>query len=94
MSKADEMFKKLGYELIEDSKRYLRYAKYDNIGNYKYSGKFIDFEKVNKEFRLTRKTHQGNTHFRYSSMQEIQAIIEKCKELRMDERIVYERNKI
>lgn len=85
MSKADEMFEKLGYELIEDSKRYLRYAKYDNIGSYKYSGEFIDFEKVNKEFRLTRKTHQGNTHFRYSSMQELQAINEKVKELGWNE---------
>ena len=75
------MFDELGYELIEDSKRYLRYAKYDNKEYKYYGGKFIDFEKNNKEFRLTRKTCQGNTHFRYADMRELQAITKQVEEL-------------
>lgn len=79
------MFDELGYELIEDSKRYLRYAKYENKEYKHYGGEFIDFEKINKEFRLTRKTHQGNTHFRYADMRELQAINKQIEELHWNE---------
>lgn len=75
MSKADEMLKKLGYEKIEESKRYLRYS------TDKRYGEHIDFELKLKQVRCTRVTCQGNTHFRYFSMQELQAINKKCQEL-------------
>ena len=77
MSKADEMFEKLGYKKIEESKRYLRYST-----NKRY-GEHIDFELKLKQVRCTRVTCQGNTHFRYFTMQELQAINEKVKELRL-----------
>lgn len=73
--KADEMLKKLGYEKIEESKRYLRYS------TDKRYGEHIDFELKLKQVRCTRVTCQGNTHFKYFSMQELQAINEKVKEL-------------
>ena len=76
MSKADEMFEKLGYEKIEESKRYLRYS---TDGRY---GEHIDFEIKLQQIRCTRVTTQGNTHFRYFTMQELQAINEKVKELK------------
>ena len=41
---AKEMFEELGYELIEDSKSYLRYADY--FGDNKHQGgELIDFNK-------------------------------------------------
>lgn len=72
---ADEMFEKLGYEKIEESSRYLRYS------TDKRYGEHIDFELKLKQVRCTRVTCQGNTHFRYFSMQELQAINAKCREL-------------
>lgn len=78
--KADEMLKKLGYEKTEESKRYLRYS------TDKRYGEHIDFELKLKQVRCTRVTCQGNTHFRYFTMQELQAINEKVKELRLDRR--------
>lgn len=75
------MFDELGYELTEDSKKYLRYVKYENKEHKIYGGEFIDFEKINREFRLTRKTCQGNTHFRYAGMRELQAINKQVEEL-------------
>ena len=47
-------------------------------------GEMIDFDLKNKKFRLTNNTCQGNTHFRYGTMQELQAINMKVKEMRMD----------
>lgn len=76
MSKADEMFEKLGY-VKKEEKSYTRYNKFGNT----YFGEIIDFDLKNKKFRLTNKTCQGNTHFRYGSMKELEAINEKCKEL-------------
>ena len=75
MSKADEMFEELGYKKKEEK----NYIRYNNFGN-TYFGEIIDFDLKNKKFRLTNKTCQGNTHFRYGSMQELQAIYEFCKE--------------
>lgn len=77
---AKEMFENLGYELIEDSKSYLRYANY--FGGNKYQGgELIDFDKKNKEFRLTRKSCQGNVHFKYGTLKELQAINKQIEEL-------------
>lgn len=76
MKTADEMFKELGYEKKEE-KSYIRYNNFGNIG----FGEVIDFDLKNKKFRLTNKTCQGNTHFRYGTMQELQAINKKCQEL-------------
>lgn len=77
---AKEMFEKLGYELIEDSKSYLRYANY--FGGNKYQGgELIDFDKKNKKFRLTRKSCQGNVHFKYGTLKELQAINKQIEEL-------------
>lgn len=77
MSEADKMFEELGY-IKKEEKNYIRYNKFGNVG----FGEMIDFDLKNKKFRLTNKTCQGNTHFRYGTMQELQAIIQKCKELR------------
>lgn len=76
MTKADEMFEELRY-IKKEEKNYIRY---NNFGN-TYFGEIIDFDLKNKKFRLTNKTCQGNTHFRYGSMQELEAIYQKCKEL-------------
>ena len=73
------MFEELGYELIEDSKSYLRKDK-KHMG-----GEMIDFDKKNKRFRLTRKSCQGNTHFKYGTIQELQAINKQIEELSLYE---------
>lgn len=80
MKSAREMFGELGYELIEDSKSYLRYANYFDK-NEPYGGEMIDFDKKNKKFRLTRKSWQGNTHFKYGTIKELQAINKQVEEL-------------
>lgn len=82
---AKEMFEQLGYELIEDSKRYLRYANYEDKERRYAGGEFIDFEKIYQEFRLTRKTGKGNTHFKYGSLEEFKAIQQQIKELGWEE---------
>ena len=71
MSKADEMFEKLGYrekvETIENGKLTMTEYKQDN----KYS---ISFKEITKEIFLDG--------FRAIELKELQAINEKCKELR------------
>jgi len=79
MSKADEMFEELEYEKIEESKRYLRYS------TDKRYGEHIDFELKLQQIRCTRVTTRGNTHFRYITMKELQAINQKVKELGWNE---------
>ena len=78
---AKEMFEKLGYKLIEDSNSYLRYADYFNNEHKHMGGEMIDFDKKNKRFRLTRKSCQGNTHFKYGTIEELQAINKQVEEL-------------
>lgn len=78
---AKEMFEKLGHELIEDSKSYLRYADYFDKKNKYQGGEMIDFDKKNKKFRLTRKSCQGNVHFKYGTLKELQAINKQVEEL-------------
>ena len=77
MSKADEMFEKLGYEKgsghnLGNGEKYIYYSgNYNNINLYKKSKKI----NINGSF----------------SMQELKAINEKVKELRMDRKIREER---
>ena len=81
MKSARELFEELGYELIEDSKSYLRYANYFDKDKLYYGGEMIDFDKKNKSFRLTRKSCQGNTNFKYGTLEELQAINQQINEL-------------
>ena len=70
---ADEMFKELEYEKVKD-----------NDFNIKY-GKTIDGDLFQINFFKDDKTISKN-HFRdvgYITMQELQAINKKCKELRL-----------
>lgn len=78
---AKELFEELGYELIEDSKSYLRYANYFDKDKPYYGGEMIDFDKKNKRFRLTRKSCQGNIHFKYGTLEELQAINKQVEAL-------------
>ncbi len=69
----------LDYVLKEKSKNYLRYFKQafaENVGDW------VEFDLKNRRFRLTAVTCQGNRHFRYGSIEELEAIYNKCKELR------------
>ena len=75
MSKSNGMFEELGYKKKEE-KNYIRYNNFGDIG----FGKIVDFDLGHKKFRLTNKTCQGNVHFRYGSMQELEAIYQFCKE--------------
>ena len=78
MSAKDITLEDLGYILKEQNKNYLRYFKQDF--NY-HTGDWIEFDLKNKRFRLTNVTCQMNRHFRYGSIEELQAIYNKCKEL-------------
>ena len=73
MSKADEMFEELGYEKIIESNVRIDYEK---------EGQFFDKEIV---FELIDKiicVELGTGESANINMQELQAINEKCKELR------------
>lgn len=74
MSKADEMFEKLGYELVTESKYILEYKK--QLENF---SKFITFDLLDKAF--TTFNYVVSNCQSYITMQELQAINEKCKEL-------------
>ena len=81
MSKADMMFEKLGY--LKESDYYYR-SKEDAVKH-----KQIRFMRQAKEFIV-----ESKLGFSYEiTMQEIKAINEKCKELRMDGGIEYGRYK-
>ncbi len=76
MSKAGEMFEKLGYKLLDNldkdyDNKYIVYIK---------KGKTIKFKKENHKVGIN--DHQRN----YINMQELKAINEKVKELRLDRR--------
>lgn len=75
MSEADEMLEELGYEKIEEDKRYLRYS---TDGNYR---EHIDFDLKLKQVRCTRVSGQLNTHFKYITLDELKAINKKVEEL-------------
>lgn len=82
MSKADEMFQKLGYKRL--SKKYNK-----NMILYENENMLKDY-KIIIYFSLTDKKIQFSPYYRYS-MQELQAINEKVKELRVDRKIREER---
>ena len=70
MSKADEMLKKLGYEKIEEDKRFIKYRKpFDND--------YIVIDKKAKDFIK----NFDSEYWKAVTMQELQAINEKCREL-------------
>ena len=84
MSKADEMFNKLGYENFEETDYFIEYQrKLDNCS------KFIRFDLLDKTF--TSFYYVVIDKQSYITMQELQAINEKVKELRMDIKIREER---
>ena len=82
MSEADKLFDKLGYKKIED--------KYNIDFNKRYS--FTNGNKIREQIRfckLDKYIHIENYNFntgitfgKFLDMQELQAIITKCKELR------------
>ena len=75
---AKEMFEKLGYELKEETKKYLRYKK----GISKYGdGMYIEFDLNNKKIRLYTKTPQYNNNPRYADYREFEAINKQVEEL-------------
>lgn len=84
MSKADELFYNLGFE-----KKYQLDA-YDKIwGQLFYNNKSminISFDYEGKLFCVYIKAFDGREEPAYATMQEMQAINEKVKELRLDRR--------
>ena len=84
MSKADEMFEKLGYKKLEENDYYIEYRKQG-----KDYSKFIKFDLMDKSF--TSFYYVVPDKQAYLSMQELQAINKKVEELRMDRKIREER---
>lgn len=84
MSKADEMFEKLGYK-----KEYN--LQINDINYYKNYDNVIHFILGRKSFF---KSGEFDGMHDYITMQELKAIIKKCKELRMDGEIEYGRHNI
>lgn len=88
MSKADEMFEKLGYEKSvdkDDSERFSTYIKYSKDGSY---GSTISFDHWDK--RICADTFDEDYEWNeayYFTMQELQAINEKVKELRLGKQL-------
>lgn len=74
MSKADEMFKGLGYRMdIGEEYGLIRYNKDEN--------KFIRFMIANKEIEANKIEPNGDLWILDINMELLQAINEKCKEL-------------
>lgn len=89
MSKADEMFEKLGYE-IEDEKICPHSYKYIKENKESFTAKEIIIEKSSKWIDICYykvgtdgKLYSIICMEHYLSIQELQAINMKCKELRM-----------
>lgn len=75
---AKEMFEKLGYELKEETRKYLRYKK----GVSKYDdGMYIEFKLDDKKIRLYNKTPQYNNNPRYADFKEFGPINKQIEEL-------------
>jgi len=74
MSKADKMFEELGYKVIKN-KSLITYV--DNISSIQF---LLGYKKV--EYHFLR-----GTTYRVQTMQELQAINEKVKELKWNENI-------
>ena len=76
MSKADEMFEELGYKLTSKTDEYIIYEKEDN-NTYPYKIELC-FNLKSKSVIKSCKLYNDRC---WLSMQELQAINEKCKEL-------------
>lgn len=80
MSKADEMFKEIGYEKKEYSNGYVFYYQYNGIQE-----QFgFEFSLRDKEIYPVCHTKRDNDEAIQITMQELQAINKKCQELRLD----------
>lgn len=74
MSKSDKMFEELGYKIFEETDNFIEYQKKsDNCS------KFIRFDLLDKTF--TSFYYVAIDRQSYITMQELQAINEKVKEL-------------
>ena len=78
LNSADEMFEELGYKLVTELDHTLEYKK--QLENY---SKFIKFDLLDKEF--TTFNYVVTDIQSYITMQELQAINEKVKELGWNE---------
>lgn len=78
MSEADELFEKLGFNQINSKPTFIEYFN-RNYSWGAYERVKIDYK--NKRIVRDAKTGQGNRAIRYITMQELQAINQKCKEL-------------
>ncbi len=79
MSKADEMLNNLNYKFIKEDDYFIIYEK-DDFAVYKYILTF------NKKAKSVIKHHKVYDDRLFVTMQELQAINEKVKELRLDRR--------
>ena len=70
MSKADEMFGKLGYVKIRDDERFIKYKKF-------YKNDNIVMDKETKDFIK----NFDSEYWEAVTMEELQAINEKCREM-------------
>lgn len=68
----------LGYTLIESTSKYVRYKK--DLGG-GYEGQIISFDLKNKRVRISKDTLQNAHQVCYATLEELQAIMIKCKEL-------------
>ena len=71
MSKADEMFKELGYTKIQDDKYWVDYQKRNENISFNLTHKFIE----------TTRKYRNEYIDKRLNIKELQAINEKCKEL-------------
>lgn len=71
MSKADEMFEKLGYKKIQDDKYWVDYKKRNENISFNLTNKFIEATRLYGEEYIDKRIR----------VPELQAINEKCKEL-------------
>ena len=78
MSKADEMFAELGYEKVTNIRENTGYVYFKKEKHFIYQ----EYPKIIFHNRIKKLTIQND----YLSMQELQAINEKVKELRLDRR--------
>ena len=92
MSEADKMFEELGFKITENEKMGIQYTKRDSMSEMKRVGfiveKFIEFYHQHKEILIyTNQCFKDGQISRWDTsvikMQELKAINQKCKEMRM-----------
>ena len=79
MSKADEILNNLNYKFVKEDDSFITYERVD-FGTYSYTLTF------NKEVKSVIKYHEIYDDRLFLTMQELQAINLKVKELRLDRR--------